>query len=803
MQSFTWHCAIFVLALSALHAQTKINFTGVVRDPGGALVAQTRVRLLPLPAGASRETLTDAAGRFRFEATATGEYLLSISKANFGENTRVLTLQGEEELELTLPLSPLAQTVSVTTAAQPQPVDEIAKAFSSVGAEEVRQRNEYSLVEALRNTPGLLITNGGGPGQNTSIRLRGLRADATAVLIDGLPFRDVATAQADASTMLSTFNFVDLDRVEVLRGSGSSLYGTNAVGGVVNLISRQSAGPWTGEAQLEAGNLGMARSRFVAAGSALGQRLQMSLGAQHLNFRRGVDVNDANRGTALQGFLRYDISDRTTATARWWGSDDFVQLNLSPTTTGVPAVNIPNTSIVKAAPLSRDGVAQWLSGRTPSWTGVNLLPGRDDPDSRRASRFSSSAVTLRRQLSAAAQWQASWQHVLTRRVFRDGPGGLGSQPATSNYSLFDGQMHSLDTRVTLRPLSIWDVTAGAVWEREHYEQEQNNFLPAPRTLSTVTSIRQRNQTAFFAAQLALAQRRLLLSASGRYQNFSLSPPRFVTTGVANAYARSGKEAPPAAWTGDVSAAWFQPRSNSYRAPGLFERYGGGFSVNQVSGLITFSPWGDPRLASDRYNAFDAGVDQYLFANRLRVSTTFFYVRIVSQSLFDSSGAIRAGTDPYGRSSGYLNGSGGISRGVEMAAEYRPSNGWLLQTSWTYTNAGLDRDVPVAGFFRALGVPRQMASASLLRHWSSRLQTTFEVFRSGVHYTSLFAAGRSRAFAFDGYTKADVSANFRVWGNDAHAASLYGRVDNLLNQRWYQNGWLAPGVAFVSGLRYAW
>ncbi len=85
------------------------------------------------------------------------------------------------------------------------------------------------------------VISNGGPGQLTQIRLRGLRADATAILVDGLRFRDAASTQGDAVDLLSGLYVVNADRIETLRGSASSLYGTNATGGVVNIVSHQGA----------------------------------------------------------------------------------------------------------------------------------------------------------------------------------------------------------------------------------------------------------------------------------------------------------------------------------------------------------------------------------------------------------------------------------------------------------------------------------------------------------------------------------------------------------------------------------
>src|SRR5690606_7263053 len=121
-----------------------------------------------------------------------------------------------------LEVSGVDQRILVTAEAAAQSIDQISKAVSVIDAAEITQRNEYSLSETLRDTPGLLVRALGGPGQSTTVRMRGLRADATAVLIDGLRFRDVATTQADSSSFFSTLNIINADRVEVLRGSGSS-----------------------------------------------------------------------------------------------------------------------------------------------------------------------------------------------------------------------------------------------------------------------------------------------------------------------------------------------------------------------------------------------------------------------------------------------------------------------------------------------------------------------------------------------------------------------------------------------------
>ena len=219
-------------------------------------------------------------------------FLLQIDKESFQSATRNIELKGGDvAAEIVLQVAGVNDSVVVTAAGAPQRLDEISKAVSTVSQEELRNRDEYALSDTLRTVPGVVVTNGGGPGQNTSIRIRGLRTDAAAVLVDGLRFRDATTTQGDSSSFMSTLNIVAPDHIEVLRGSASSLYGSNAVAGVVNIVTQDGGAPLHGDLQAEGGSLGMLRTRGTLGGGALGDRLKFSAGLLHLN------VDERNRWT--------------------------------------------------------------------------------------------------------------------------------------------------------------------------------------------------------------------------------------------------------------------------------------------------------------------------------------------------------------------------------------------------------------------------------------------------------------------------------------------------------------------------
>jgi len=522
----------------------------------------------------------------------------------------------------------------------------------------------------------------------------------------------------------------------------------------------------------------------------LRDRLKYSAGLLHLNVMDGVDGNDRSRSTGGQGLLNYSPTPQTMLSGRFWGSDDFVQLNVSPTASGIPAANIPANVIIPAIPR------------------VTYFPGRDDPDSSRASRFHATAVKLQQIVSPAFSFQSSYQRVHTSRFFGNGPAGIGFQPIGSDDSRFVGNIDTLDVRSTAR-LAAWNhLTAGYEFERETYDELEDNNLPATQRVRTQTSIRERTNAVYFQDQSEFLENRLQVSLAGRAQGFSLHRPSFQATGIPNNYDRVQLVSPPKALTADLSISYFLNSSgtkfrahagNAYRAPSLFERFGGGFFNDFFTGQLVFTPYGDPFLSPDRYNSVDGGVDQYLWRDRVRISSTYFYTRVVTITAFDLGTTISAATDPYGRSSGYINGSGGLSRGLELAWEMRPAASFSLNGSYTYTRANMDRDITVPGFWRVIGVPRHAFTLVATKQIRTRGAIAMDLSSTSETYGNFTAAGRARAYRYPSFTKADVSGSYDLWKTDRGTLKATMRIENVLNRTFYDLGWLEPGATFVAGL----
>ena len=119
--------------------------------------------------------------------------------------------------------------VIVTGSREPLPLDRVVADVIVIDSQRIRESSADSIEDLLRREGGIALSRTGGPGQSSGVMLRGASASNTVVLIDGVRIGSATLGQAD----LSALSLAQIERIEVLRGPGSSLYGADAVGGVV------------------------------------------------------------------------------------------------------------------------------------------------------------------------------------------------------------------------------------------------------------------------------------------------------------------------------------------------------------------------------------------------------------------------------------------------------------------------------------------------------------------------------------------------------------------------------------------
>jgi vitamin B12 transporter len=202
------------------------------------------------------------------------------------------------------------ENIVVSATRIPTPVAHVASSVTVITAADIEARQDRSLPDVLREVPGLSIVQTGGAGGQTSIFMRGSNSNHTKVLVDGIDIADPSTPNgaADISKILAG----DLARVEVLRGPQGALYGSDAIGGVINITTLSGNGPITFSGSLEGGSF----DTFNQTGSVSGSEGDFHYRATAQHFRSGATpVTPLNLLPA--GVTRNDDSyDNVTASTK-------------------------------------------------------------------------------------------------------------------------------------------------------------------------------------------------------------------------------------------------------------------------------------------------------------------------------------------------------------------------------------------------------------------------------------------------------------------------------------------------------
>ncbi len=182
-----------------------------------------------------------------------------------------------------------------------------------IEVEELRQRNSASTLELLRHTPGLDVFQRGGPGGTAEVQIRGAEAKHTVVTVDGVRVSDTTDPKGGGFDF-GLINPDDIERIEVLRGSLSSLYGSEALAGAINIVTRRPEPGMAATARVEAGSYESRRAHVSLEGGALdGVRGRLSLA--HLDSGEPVPGSSA-QVDSVRGALDWSPTEQRTLDLR-------------------------------------------------------------------------------------------------------------------------------------------------------------------------------------------------------------------------------------------------------------------------------------------------------------------------------------------------------------------------------------------------------------------------------------------------------------------------------------------------------
>ncbi len=220
-----------------IHAQSPASLTGTLSDPSGAAVAGARIIATSIPADTAKENVAVSGpdGRYALALTP-GRWRLRVEHAAFARPQQEITIAAGETRDWSprLQLEPLAAQVIVTAQAEPQPAASVSSPSSVLTRTDVEQRQKVWLSETLQSTPGVAVARLGRAGGLTTLFLDGGNSNFTKVLVDGTP-----TNEPGGSLNFSALTLENIEKVEVIRGAASALFGTDAMTGVLQVFTRR------------------------------------------------------------------------------------------------------------------------------------------------------------------------------------------------------------------------------------------------------------------------------------------------------------------------------------------------------------------------------------------------------------------------------------------------------------------------------------------------------------------------------------------------------------------------------------
>lgn len=500
---------------------------------------------------------------------------------------------------------PVIETREVVVSATktPVPVGHLTSAVEVITEEDLKRRQIRTVVDALRLSQGLTVFSNGGPGTNATVRIRGSNADQVLVLIDGAVMNSATSG---------VFNFANLttdniERIEILRGAQSMLWGADAMGGVINITTKKGAGAPSVTAFSEYGSFSSIRE----GGQVTGQKGPFDVSAalsrwdytgfSTVNYRRGASERD--------GFHNWQASTRV-------------------------------------------GVALPRDGRLD--LNFRLLQGRVNLDSGSSPGFDVlGSFNNSQQFVYSASYKqpitAWWNQDLTLSRQTE---VLDFEPGTAQRNVSTGAV----SRPTSNPSRINTLANRIEWQHnfqvskplllsggyQFRDQQGENF--DMRTGATTINNRMVTSHAGFAqAQLNLWDR--VFGTAGVRQD------EYNVFGSATTYRTTGGYLHQETGT-KIRSSY----ATGFRAP----------TINQL-----FSPsggFGNPNLKPERSQSMDVGVDQYLLNNRLTLSGGYFWNRfrdmIVAQKTVDVCGVTGVTVNSCAQNIGTV-----VTKGWEASVKY--------------------------------------------------------------------------------------------------------------------------------------
>lgn len=592
--------------------------------------------------------------------------------------------------------APLPDIV-ITATRTPLAISQAGSAISVITAEEIAKESPKSVADVFRRVPGVTVTETGGPGGATAVRIRGAEARQTLVLIDGVRVNDPSSGSAefDFANLVAT----DIERIEVLRGPQSALYGSDAMGGVINIITRKGKGAPRASASIEGGSYGTKAARAAVSGS-----------------NGPVSYAFSMTGFDTAGFSRYGYRIGRIQNTRFWPLEN----------DGAQRLGASGRVTVALSPDAELEVGGYGSFNGAEYDAAfGSLP--DSPSRSQQRLFEGhtrlTAYTLDRMLRNTILVSAS----RTNRHYRD-VSSFALPSLTWSNSSFTGDRVAAEYQGDLNLGEFGLLSFGAKAERERLTSFGREVLPFSTPEQETNDASQTTRSLYALHQFTLFEN-LHLSFGGRLDDVEDSD-RFGTWRATAAYEipETGTKIRGSVGTGA-------------KAPSLYQQ---------------FDPsYGNPDLESEHSVGFDVGVDQRLLDDRLLLSATFFANRFRNLIDFASSSECRP-DQVFGC---FVNVARATTSGLELTAEVDAIPTWLrVKATYTHLDA-FDRETDL----RLARRPQDEGRLGLIITPLTGLSIEPSVIFVGTRYSSTGEQFKLQPYArFDVYADYRINDTFSVY-----------------------------------------
>ena len=735
-------------------AASAATIRGTVLDPAGRAVPGARVSLLA-PLTVVEERQTDAQGRYEFAGLRGGAYKLVANMPGFSTASSELEVSdtATATANLRLEISAVDERVVVSASLVGALAPEIGSSVSVVDQAEIKDRGAESVLDVLRGVPGVEVNQTARRGGATGVFIRGGNSDYDLVMIDGIQVNQFG----------GDFDFAPLavdgvDRVEVTRGPQSALYGSNAVAGVVNIVSRRGEGPPHFSALGEGGSF--TTRRFATGGSGLNRGLIWAYNLSRLD-SGGVVANDNYRNQTASLSLGYSRRPRREATFHFFGNANDAG---APGPFGSDPDHLYDTPIFPGGPTPRQ---------------VGLLT-RDKQN------------LFGYQGSYTEQFSSRFRQVVTGSV------------ATNDYLFIspfgDSFSHNLraalNTRSEITVSSKDFLVGGFEYNRE---QIKNTFIA---DASSAPFLLPRTSLAYFAENRWSPGSRWFLTTGVRVDDIrtkQLPPdgfgarPLLAASSVVKVNPR-------------ISVAYLPHQPGSGAELGATRLHGSfGTGIRAPSGFeLAFT--NNPRLKPERSVSFDSGVEQRLFHDRAVLDATYFYNRFEDQIVVLGGSLTNLST--------FISANLGNARaqGMEISLRIQPTRSLQVEGEYTLLSTSIlaldGASLALSPFHVGQPLVRRPKNSGFYnltwRHRSLTLNTSAYI-RGAVldvePNDGLFACtfGLPCLFNNKGYINAGAGFSYAL----PRGFGIYGRLNNFLNQKYEESlGFPASHLNFLAGVRFS-